>query len=69
MRVSDSERDLAICELYASRRFTTKHIAAKHGLTARQVQRIVKRYGLARTQAEGNRVAAPLKPRHRIRRS
>lgn len=61
-------RNHDVCVAYASCHYTTQQIAASFGITRRQVQRIVKQGGVGRSQAEGNRVAAPLKPRHRVRR-
>lgn len=60
------ERNIAIARLYMSAKFTVEHIARQYGLTPRAVQRIVKAAGVSRTQAEANRVAAPLKHYHRI---
>lgn len=60
-------RNYEICRAYASGRFTTEQIAKHFGLTRKQVQRIVREGGVGRTRAEGNRVAAPLKRKHRVR--
>lgn len=57
----------AIVQAYKSGSFLTKQIASTYGISPRSVQRIVKKWGAARTQAEGNQVAGPLGPRHRIR--
>lgn len=62
-----TQRDGEIVRLYASRKFTTMQIANRYGLTRQHVLRICRRAGVTRTQAEGNRVATPLKPKHRIR--
>lgn len=60
-------RNHDICMLYAVGRYTTEHLAARFGLSRGQVQRIAKQGGVIRTRAEGNRVSAPLKRKHRIR--
>lgn len=58
----------AIVQAYKSEKFLTKQIADTYGITPRSVQRIAKKWGQIRSQAEGNRVAAPLSVRHRVRR-
>lgn len=58
--------EASICQLYMSRKFTTEHIAKTYGISSRSVQRIVKRSGVIRSQADANRVAAPLKHYHRV---
>lgn len=67
MRTRDIQRDQEIVRLYRAGGFTTAHIAKSFGLSRGYVLSIVKRYGASRSQAEGNRVAAPLKSRKRIR--
>lgn len=68
MRKYDTQRDSEILRLYRSREFTTTHIARTFGLSRQHVLLIVKRHDASRSQAEGNRVAAPLKSNRRIRR-
>lgn len=66
-RRSKIERNLKICRMYACGKFTTEFIARKHTMSRRQVQLIAKAGGVVRTQADANRVAAPLKNQHRSR--
>jgi hypothetical protein len=54
--------------MYASGRHTTEHIARRFKLSRRQVIYIAKQGAVVRTQAEANRVSAPLKPKYRVRR-
>lgn len=61
-----AERDVKICELYLSGKYTTQKIAANFHVSPRGIQRVVKHYGVGRTQAEANRVAAPLKNYYRM---
>lgn len=68
MRRGNTQRDAEIVRAYESRQFTTQHIARTFGLSRQHVLRIVRRAGVSRTQAEGNRVATPLKSRRRLRR-
>lgn len=56
----------AVAKLYASGSFTTEQLAKQYNISVRQVQRIAKKKGVIRTQAEANRVAAPLKRYHTI---
>jgi 5-methylcytosine-specific restriction endonuclease McrA len=67
-RTMSSGRNEQICELYTSKRYTTQAIATAFSMSRRRVQQIVTAAGLIRTRAESNRVVAPLKPKHRIRR-
>lgn len=60
------QRNLQICQAYASRKYRTEQIAKRFNMTPRAVQLIVKAAGIVRTQAEGNRVATPLKGRRRL---
>lgn len=60
-------RNHDICVAYASGRYTTTQIAEYFKLDRRQIARIVQQGGVARTQSEANRVAAPLKRKHRVR--
>ena len=60
----DFER--AVSQLYASRHFTTEHVAKTYGITPRSVQRIAKKWGVIRTRAESNKLVAPLKHYHRV---
>ena len=69
MRTMSKERNDQICELYASEHYTTEAIAKAFGISRRRVQQLAKAAGIIRTRAEGNRVATPLKSKHRIRRS
>ncbi|MGJ5804331.1 hypothetical protein ACSCB1_35275 [Streptomyces europaeiscabiei] len=62
-------RNYEICQLYASGKFTTEQIARSFHLNPRQVQRIVKQGGVGRTLPEANRVMAPLKSKHRVRKT
>ncbi len=67
MRKTDHERNRKIADAYTSGDFTTIHIASTFGLSRRRVQQIARDHGVVRTQAEGNRVATPLKSRRRLR--
>lgn len=65
-RITDKQRatrDLhyGVVQLYKSGSYTTEQIAKNYNLSPRQVQRIATKYGVIRTQAEANRVVAPLK--------
>ena len=55
-----------ISRLYASGKFTTEQIAKQYSISTRQVQRIAKKTGVVRTQAEANRTIAPLKKYKKI---
>ncbi len=66
-RTMSNERNKRICELYSSGNHTTMAIAASFMMSRRRVAQIVKAAGVVRTQAEANRIAARLKPKHRIR--
>lgn len=61
-------RNKGIVALYISGNYTTQQIANNYHITPKSVQRVVKLAGVIRTQAEANKVAAPLKDysRHRI---
>jgi len=59
-------RNQKIVAAYESGHFTTERIAEAFGLKRRRVLQIVKAAGVVRTRAEGNRVAAPLKRKHRL---
>lgn len=61
-------RNKGIVALYTSGNYTTQQIADNYHITPKSVQRVVKLAGVIRTQAEANRVAAPLKnySAHRI---
>lgn len=61
-----SDKHQGVLALYKSGKYTTEKIAENYGLTVRQVQRIAKNNGIIRTQAEANRIAAPLKNYHTI---
>lgn len=65
-RITAKERILAdkhrgVVGLYKSGKYTTEQIANNYALSVRQVQRIAKKAGVIRTQAEANKIAAPLK--------
>lgn len=60
------ETHQAIANLYKTAQYTTEQIAKNYNISTRQVQRIAKKLGVVRTQAEANRVIAPLKNYHRI---
>jgi len=62
----DPKQHASIARLYASGDFTVEYIAKTYGLSLRQIQRIATKFGVIRTQAEANRVAAPLKHYHHI---
>lgn len=67
MRKSDPQRDSEIVRLYVSGEYLTEQIAKVFRLSPRRVQQIVKSRGFLRSNAEGNRVATPLKRKKRIR--
>lgn len=62
------DRHYGVAQLYKSGKFTTERIAKNYGISPRQVQRICSAAGVIRTQAEANRLIAPLKDysKHRI---
>lgn len=67
--IKQRERDIrnqSIIDLYKTARFTTEHIARTYGLTTRSVQRMLRDKGAIRTQAESNKLMAPLKRYHRM---
>lgn len=51
----------AIAKLYATGSYTTEHLASVYKVSARTIQRIATKHGVIRTQAEANKVSAPLK--------
>lgn len=55
-----------VAALYKSGKHTTEQIAKNYSISPRQVQRIATKYKIIRSQAEANRVAAPLKNYHTI---
>jgi len=61
-----ADRHAGIVALYRSGKYTTEQIAANYHVTPRQVQRIATHYGIIRSQADANRVAAPLKHYHTV---
>lgn len=67
-RRGNIERNIRICRLYESGKFTTEHIAKLHRLTPRAVQKIAAQGGVVRTIAESNVLIAALKAKHRVRR-
>lgn len=60
------DKHQGILALYVSAKYTTEQIAKNYNLSVREVQRIAKKAGVIRSQAEANRVAAPLKHYHTI---
>lgn len=65
-RITDKQRIIldkhkGVVALYTSGKFTTENIAKNYDLSNRQVQRIARNYGVIRTQAESNKLIAPLK--------
>ena len=60
-RKLDDKQYKQIIKMYEIGKTTTWDIAERFGITPRQVQRIAKDAGVIRSQAAGNRVAAPLK--------
>lgn len=70
-KIPDKQRKIgdkhqSVIQMYKSGRFTTEYIAKLYELSTRQVQRLCKEAGVIRTQAEANRVAAPLKNYHHV---
>ncbi len=55
------DRQVGIVALYKSGKYTTEQIAKNYSISPRQVQRIATKYGIIRTQAEANKLIAPLK--------
>jgi len=55
------ERNNLIVEKYLSQKVFTESIAKEFGISTRQVQRIVKNAGVAKTLTERNREMAPFK--------
>lgn len=66
MWIDTEVRDKEICQLYASGKYTVFHLAKTYNLSPRSIQRIARAGGVIRTQAEANRVAAPLKNYYRL---
>lgn len=60
------DKHYAVKQLYKSGQYTTEYIAKLYNISTRQVQRIARIEGVIRTQAEANRVAAPLKHYHKV---
>lgn len=54
-------KNKSIANLYATGKYTTEQIAIWHKMTVRNVQRIAKAHGVIRSQAEANKLMAPLK--------
>lgn len=70
-KITDRQRSIrdkhhGVLALYKSAQYTTEQIAKNYSITTREVQRIAKKYGIIRTLAEANRVAAPLKHYHSV---
>lgn len=63
---SPNPQAAAIARLYATAKYTTEKLASIYGITPRQVQRIAKKHGVLRTNAESNKLMAPLKAYHRV---
>jgi 5-methylcytosine-specific restriction endonuclease McrA len=61
-----TDRQIGVSQMYKTAQFTTEQIAKNYGISVREVQRIAHKYGVIRTQAEANRVAAPLKKYHTV---
>lgn len=59
--VTTAQRHYGIVQLYKTGKYTTESIAKNYAVSVRQVQRLAKKAGVIRSQAEANRVAAPLK--------
>jgi 5-methylcytosine-specific restriction endonuclease McrA len=65
-RITDRQRAInlkhaGVLALYKTGKYTTERIAKNYDISVRQVQRIAGKAGVIRSQAEANRVAAPLK--------
>jgi 5-methylcytosine-specific restriction endonuclease McrA len=56
----------SIAQMYQTGNYTTEYIAKSYDISIRQVQRIAKKLGVIRTQAEANKIAAPLKHYHHV---
>lgn len=54
-----------ILSMYLSGSYTTESIAKQFNITSRSVQRLAKKHGIIRTQAEANRLSVPLKSYHK----
>lgn len=59
-------KEAGIVAMYRSGKYKTETIARNYNLTERSVQRIATKYGVIRTQAEANRLIAPLKHYHHV---
>ena len=55
------DKHYSIIQLYKSGSYTTEYIAKLHSISTKQVQRIAKKAGVIRTQAEANKISVPLK--------
>lgn len=55
-----------IAKLYQSGEYKTETLAKEYGVTDKTIQRIARKHGVIRTQAEANKVAAPLKHYHTV---
>jgi hypothetical protein len=60
-RTKSNNKHIQIALKYKSGLYTTEFLANEYSLSTKQIQRIAKKQGVIRTQAEANRVAAPLK--------
>lgn len=60
------EQHKSIANMYASGKFTVEYIAKTYDVTPRSIQRIAHKFGVARTQAEANKIVVPLKNYHRL---
>lgn len=56
----------SIAKLYESNTVTVEYIAKTYNISLRQVQRIARKHGVIRTQAEANKVTAKLKHYHHL---
>lgn len=65
-QLTTKERNHAIKQLYTSGNHTTEYIAKLYSVSPRAIQRIAKKGGFIRTQAESNRLVAPLKKYHTV---
>lgn len=55
------DKHRGVVALYASGHYTTEQIAKNYNISTKQVQRIARTHNVIRTQAEANKLMAPLK--------
>jgi 5-methylcytosine-specific restriction endonuclease McrA len=60
------ELQKAVVQMYKTGKYTTESIAKNYDISVRYVQRLAKRAGVIRTQAEANKLVAPLKHYHHV---